>query len=107
MLREIEYDYFEVVDQIFNHNALERRIENNWYKFGSESMRSFMLVVWLVRFHSISTCAGYLTLNPFLCEQSVLFQTIQFSQAVLILLIQVSISADFVYTQLKDKTVLC
>ena len=36
-----------------------------------------------------------------------LFQAIQFSQAVLIQLIQFSISTDFVYTQLHVKTVLC
>ena len=35
-----------------------------------------------------------------------LFQAIQFSQAVLIQLIQFSISTDFVYTQLNVKTVL-
>ena len=37
----------------------------------------------------------------------VLFQTIQFNQAVLIQLIQFSISTDFVYTQLNVKIVLC
>ena len=36
-----------------------------------------------------------------------LFQTIQFIEAVLIQLIQVSISTDLVYTQLNVKTVLC
>ena len=35
-----------------------------------------------------------------------LFQAIQFSQAVLIQLIQFCISTDFVYTQLNVKTVL-
>ena len=35
-----------------------------------------------------------------------LFQAIQFSQAVLIQLIQFSISTDFVYLQLNVKTVL-
>ena len=35
-----------------------------------------------------------------------LFQAIQFSQAVLIQLIQFSISTDFVYSQLNVKTVL-
>ena len=36
-----------------------------------------------------------------------LFQAIQFSQAVLIQLIQFIISTDFLYTQLNIKTVLC
>ena len=35
-----------------------------------------------------------------------LFKAIQFSQAILIQLIQFSISIDFVYTQLNVKTVL-
>ena len=35
------------------------------------------------------------------------FQVIQFSQPVLIQLILLSISTDFVYTQLHVKTVLC
>ena len=43
----------------------------------------------------------------FNCQKTFLFQTIQFSQAVLIQLIQLSISTDFVYTQLNVKTVLC
>ena len=43
----------------------------------------------------------------FNCEKQFLFQAIQFSQAVLIQLIQFSISTDFVYTQLNVKTVLC
>ena len=41
-----------------------------------------------------------------LIVKTFLFQAIQFSQAVLIQLIQVSISTDFVYTQLNVKTVL-
>ena len=75
------------------------------------------LVGWLVEFYGISTFVDYLTLNPFLCKLSVLFQTIQFSmntqfncqnisisnysfiQTVLIQLIQFSISTYFVYTQ--------
>ena len=39
-----------------------------------------------------------------LIVKSFLFQAIQFSQAVLIKLIQFSMSTDFVYTQLNDKT---
>ena len=42
-----------------------------------------------------------------LIGKTFLFQAIQFSQAVLIQLIQFSISTDFVYTQLNVKTVLC
>ena len=38
--------------------------------------------------------------------QKFLFQAIQFSQAVLIQLIQFCISIDFLYTQLNVKTVL-
>ena len=38
-------------------------------------------------------------------DTTFLFQAIQFSQTVLIQLIQFSISIDFVYTQLKVKTV--
>ena len=34
---------------------------------------------WLVGFYGISTFKGYLTPNPFLCKQAVLFQTIHFS----------------------------
>ena len=43
-----------------------------------------------------------------LIVKTFLFQAIQFSQAVLIQLIQFSISTDFVYTQLnvKNKTIL-
>ena len=37
------------------------------------------LVVRLFEFYGISTIVGYLILNPFLYEQTVLFQTIQFS----------------------------
>ena len=48
--------------------------------------------------------------TQFKCKYSlwktVLFQAIQFSQAVLIQLIQFSTSTDFVYTQLNVKTVL-
>ena len=40
-------------------------------------------------------------------SKTVQFQAIQFSQAVLIQLIQFSISTDFLYTQLNVKTVLC
>ena len=47
----------------------------------------------------------------FKCKYSLImktlwFQAIRFSQAVLIQLIQFSISTDFVYTQLNVKTVL-
>ena len=42
-----------------------------------------------------------------LTVKNILFQAIQFSQAILIQLIQFSISTDFVYTQLNVKTVLC
>ena len=50
--------------------------------------------------------------TQFKCKYSLivktfLFQAIQFSQAILIQLIQFSISTDFVYTQLNVKTVLC
>ena len=41
-----------------------------------------------------------------LLSKAVLFQAFQFGQAVLIQLIQFSISTDFVYTQLNVKTVL-
>ena len=41
-----------------------------------------------------------------LIVKTFLFQGIQFSQAVLIQLIQFNISTDFVYTQLNVKTVL-
>ena len=80
---------------------------------------------WLVEFCGISTFVGYLTTNPFLCTYSVLFQTIQFSisiqfncektfvfqaiqfsQAILIQLIQFSISTDFIYIHLNVKSVL-
>ena len=49
--------------------------------------------------------------TQFKCKYSLigktfLFKAIQFSQAVLIRLIQFSISTDFVYTQLNVKTVL-
>ena len=42
----------------------------------------------------------------FNCQKTFLFQSIQFSQTVLIQTIQFSISIDFVHTQLKVKTVL-
>ena len=42
-----------------------------------------------------------------LIVKNFLFQAIQFSQAVLIQLIQFGISADFVYTRLNIKTFLC
>ena len=42
----------------------------------------------------------------FNCEKTFLLQAIQFSQAVLIQIIQFSISTDLVYTQLNVKTVL-
>ena len=42
-----------------------------------------------------------------LIVKTFLFQAIQFSQAVLIQLIQCSISTDFTYTQLNVKIVLC
>ena len=44
--------------------------------------------------------------TQFNCENTFLFQAIQFSQAVLIQLIQFSIWTDFVYTKLNVKTVL-
>ena len=49
--------------------------------------------------------------SQFKCKYSliikkILFRAIQFSQAILIQLIQFSISTDFVYTQLHVKTVL-
>ena len=40
-------------------------------------------------------------------SKTFLFQAIQFSQTVLIQVIQFSISTDFVYTLLNVKTVLC
>ena len=40
-------------------------------------------------------------------KKTFIFQAIQFSQAVLIQLIQFSISTDFVHTQLNVKIVLC
>ena len=40
-------------------------------------------------------------------SKTFLFQAIQFSQAVLIQLIQLTKSIGFVYTQLNVKTVLC
>ena len=42
-----------------------------------------------------------------LIVKTFLFLAIQFSEAILIQLIQLSISTDFVYTQLIVKTVLC
>ena len=44
--------------------------------------------------------------TQFDCKKTFLFQAIQFSPAVLIKLIQFSISTDFVYSQLIVKTVL-
>ena len=44
--------------------------------------------------------------KQFNCKKTFLFRAIQFGQAVLIQLIQFSISTDFVYTQLNVKTVL-
>ena len=43
--------------------------------------------------------------TQFNCQKTFLLQAIQFSQIVLIQLIQFSISTDFVYTQLNVKTV--
>ena len=40
-------------------------------------------------------------------KKTFLFQAIQFSQAILLQLIQFCKSTDFVYTQLNVKTVLC
>ena len=37
------------------------------------------LVGWLLGFYGISTVVGYLMPNPFLCKQTVIFQTIQLS----------------------------
>ena len=42
----------------------------------------------------------------FKCEKTFLFQAVQFSLAVIIQLIQFSISTDFIYTRLNVKTVL-
>ena len=61
-----------------------------------------------VQFHTIQFSIN----KQFKCNYSLivkifLFLAIQFSQAVLIQLIQFSISIDFVYTQLNVKTVLC
>ena len=49
-------------------------IENEFLKF-----KKSCLVVYLFEFYGISTIVGYLTPNPFLHKQTVLFQTIQFS----------------------------
>ena len=38
-------------------------------------------VCWLVGVYGISTFVGYLMANPFLCKESVLFQTNQFSMS--------------------------
>ena len=40
-------------------------------------------------------------------KKTFLFQAIQFSQAILLQLIQLTKSTDFVYTQLHVRTVLC
>ena len=37
------------------------------------------LVGWFVGFYGISTFVGYLMPNPFLCKESVLMKTVQFS----------------------------
>ena len=84
-----------------------------------------VLVGWLVGFYGISTFVGYLNKSIFyvnnqfyfkqfslawvhsLIDKTFLFQTIQFSQAAQIQLIQFRISTYFVYTQLNFKTVLC
>ena len=42
-------------------------------------MSQFDGLVWFVGFYGISTFVGCLTPNPFLCKESVLFKTIQFS----------------------------
>ena len=68
-------------------------------------------------FYGISTFVGYLTPIPFQRTQFImstqfnyqktfLFQAYQFIQSVLILLIQFSVSTDFVYTQLNVKEFL-
>ena len=44
--------------------------------------------------------------TQFNCQKHLIFQAIQFIQAVLIQLNQFSISIDFVYTQLNVKTAL-
>ena len=44
-------------------------------------MICFGWFVSLLGFIGISTFVGYLTPNPFLCNESVLFQTIQFSMS--------------------------
>ena len=81
----------------------------------------YVLIGWLVGFYGISTFVGYLTPKPFyandqfyfkqfslawvhsLIVNTFQFQTIQFIQTVLTLLIQFSINAYFVYTQLNVK----
>ena len=78
-------------------------------------------VGWSVGFYGISTFVGYLTPNPFFlqivlfqtilfsistqfnCKKTFLFQAIQFIQTVLI---QFSISTNFIYTELNVKIVL-
>ena len=106
---------------VSNVSTVVRRTEVKVSHSYSES-----LICWLFGFNGISNFVGYLTPNPFLWKlfyfkqfssvyvsssnvstvqlwKTFLFQTIQFCQAVLI---QFSISTDFVYTQLNVKTVL-
>ena len=67
----------------------------------------------LVGFYGVSTFIGYLTQNPFSCKSSALFQAIQFCMGIQFnhqnssnSANSVSMSTDFVYTQLNVKTVL-
>ena len=83
---------------------------------------NYRLVGGLLVIYCISAFVCYLTPNPFsyklfyfkqfslawahsLVVKTFLFQAIQFRQTVLILLIQFSITTDFVYTRLNVKTV--
>ena len=50
-------------------------------------------VCWLFGFHDMSTFVSYLMPNSFLCKQSVLFQTIQFSMSTLLNYQNISISS--------------
>ena len=56
----------------------------------------------IVSFQTIQDSMG----TQFNCEKTFLFQAILFNQTILIQQIQLSISIDFVYTQLNVKTVL-
>ena len=74
------------------------------------------LIGWLFGFYGISTFVGYLTPNPFLYKQSVVFQIIQSSMNTqfiknisisnYLVYSNSSNSVNFVYTQLNVKTIL-